>query len=703
MLFAAIAGSVGFLCFMLIPLLRSHPVFPCASLAVVAAAISLFSATSYVFEPAVALCGNGRLVSAVLTEAPQPVGDGYVCMLKCKTVDGKDFNGKMRMKSFEIPDAELYDTLSFTANIYPLGGTDADSLNYYRSTGVFIGSYPTDTVRVIPRSRISPGYIIESVRTEAYNRLRNVLKLDSGAFAGAICFGIKSGFPASVRRDFNASGTGHLIAVSGTHIAIIGFFVLAFLKALRLPKVWASLMTFAAVWFYVLLTGAEIPAVRSGIMMSVLLFGNIIHREQDALNTLGFSALLIAVANPFAVYSWSFLLSFSSILGLAVLRPALCAPCFRLIAKVPNVFLQKPLRSFCSLLCSSLAVSAAMLPADILFIGAHSLVSPLANLAVLWSVSPIIILGILTAVFSTTFFGLAAGFLCGLLCRYQLSVAKFFAGFELAYVETGQKYMQLWFGCALILCAAVLLLNIRKKLVFRLLTLVLCCTLACGVGSYMLFNRSTVKLTVCDVGNGSAFVLTKGRQAAVFACGGEKASYTVQKALDNCFTLRLKLLAVPDFDSTESAGAAGVMLSYPPEILLSPKVNFLKNITDGSCEALYPERYTEKLWDGVHIDYSCADGCEFAYITANNCKILLLFTPATDISRMPAEYLTADILVCRSQPPAKLSPEGFGLVAVSAANENWRAFAGSNSIFTAGNGNVCISIPDTKTYKIERM
>ena len=152
------------------------------------------------------------------------------------------------------------------------------------------------------------------------------------ALVVTLAVGDRSGLPADVRDDFNASGLAHILSVSGLHIAVVALVLLFSLRWLLLR--WtrlaarldvrriAGLLAIPALWAYVLLTGAEVPAVRSGIMATGLIAARLFQREPESFTQLAWAAVACLAWDPAQLHSVSFQLSFGAVLGLMTLsRP----------------------------------------------------------------------------------------------------------------------------------------------------------------------------------------------------------------------------------------------------------------------------------------------------------------------------------------------------------------------------------------------
>ena len=126
--------------------------------------------------------------------------------------------------------------------------------------------------------------------------------------AGAFFLGTTGGMTPERRRDFVAAGTVHLFAVSGLHV---GMAAMLFLLMLRIFPFRIRCFTAAVlVWVYVFLTGAAVPAVRAGVMISLFLICRGMLLSVSTLRIMGAAAGIIIISDPGAVKSVGFHYSF---------------------------------------------------------------------------------------------------------------------------------------------------------------------------------------------------------------------------------------------------------------------------------------------------------------------------------------------------------------------------------------------------------
>lgn len=105
---------------------------------------------------------------------------------------------------------------------------------------------------------------------------------------------------------FRGVGIAHLLCVSGFHVGL----VYMFFYNLLIPMVfWRGgrqlrpLLILPAVWLFVMMTGAGAPAVRAGVMITLVVLGMLLERDRMSLNSLYVALLVIVWLNPASVFS----------------------------------------------------------------------------------------------------------------------------------------------------------------------------------------------------------------------------------------------------------------------------------------------------------------------------------------------------------------------------------------------------------------
>ena len=161
------------------------------------------------------------------------------------------------------------------------------------------------------------------VREKIKNQFLEKMPLESGAFLRVILLGDRSELPKRLRESFRNSGTMHILAISGLHVALIAAAFLYFFKLIRLKRKISYALTMLFLVFLMMLTGSNASVVRATVMCIVFLTGILLGRQVDGYNSLGSAALFILVANPKDIFNVGFQLSFIAVLSMIYLTPKL--------------------------------------------------------------------------------------------------------------------------------------------------------------------------------------------------------------------------------------------------------------------------------------------------------------------------------------------------------------------------------------------
>ncbi len=125
----------------------------------------------------------------------------------------------------------------------------------------------------------------------------------------------------NVEEPFMDAGTQYIFAVDGLRIGLLAAISLGLLRLLQLPRALCGAIVLPVLWFYVGLTGWPASAVRSAIMMSVIIAGWALRRPGDLINSLCAAALIILIWQPGQLFQPGFQLSFLVVACIAAIVP----------------------------------------------------------------------------------------------------------------------------------------------------------------------------------------------------------------------------------------------------------------------------------------------------------------------------------------------------------------------------------------------
>lgn len=258
---------------------------------------------------------------------------------------------------------------------------------------------------------------------------------EEGEFLKGLMIGEKAGLRPELRQAFLVSGVAHILAVSGSNVAVIAGSIVMLLSLVRFPRRWIPFPTAIGILMYMLLTGSQPPVVRATIMALVLLAAGGWGVRGNALNGIGIAALIMFVLDAGQILDIGFQLSFGAVLSIILFYPPLNR---RIAALGGGSVVSKTLRGALRLSAVSVASSVGTLPLTALAFGQISLIGVAANIVVVplsgWSV----VLGCVTAASALLAGWLAAGFaeVNSILLWLALRVTELCAGVPFASVST---------------------------------------------------------------------------------------------------------------------------------------------------------------------------------------------------------------------------------------------------------------------------
>jgi competence protein ComEC len=252
-------------------------------------------------------------------------------------------------------------------------------------------------------------------------KLRAGLRTASGGLpwaAGGLLPGLvdgdTSGLPDSVAADFRTTGLTHLVAVSGTNVAIVASAVMGLVRRARAgPRLSAVLAGLSVVGFVVLARPSG-SVLRAAVMGLLGLLGVVLSRPRPAFTGLCAAVLVLLLLNPEMATEPGFALSVLATLGILTLAPSWTRLLHR---RMP--------RPIAEAIAIPAAAQCACAPVIALIGGGLSLIAVPANLLAAPAVAPATLLGVVAAALAplAPFLARWCADAASLPCLFLLSVA----------------------------------------------------------------------------------------------------------------------------------------------------------------------------------------------------------------------------------------------------------------------------------------
>ncbi len=163
-------------------------------------------------------------------------------------------------------------------------------------------------------------------RTLLLKRLQSSgLSDDQYAVVAAMALGDKSALTHELRETYSMTGASHILALSGLHLSII----YALLSMLVVGRRWQTISQVAiilSIWAFVFLVGMSASVVRSAVMLTVYALLALGHRKKMSVNTLAFTAIVMLLVSPQALFDVGFQMSFMAVFSILLFVPLFYRP-----------------------------------------------------------------------------------------------------------------------------------------------------------------------------------------------------------------------------------------------------------------------------------------------------------------------------------------------------------------------------------------
>ena len=259
----------------------------------------------------------------------------------------------------------------------------------------------------------------------------------------ALLLGMRDTIPDAVLDDFRATGTSHLLAISGLHVGI--------LMALALPvsaRVFGRrrslylIVPLVAVWLYAVLAGLSPSVVRASIMGTVYLAALALGRPKSILPALGLAAAVMVAVSPNILWSVSFQLSFAAMAGIATLADPVSRKLqgFFGVSDTEGAASRLPVRAVAVAVGTSAAAILATMPLTAFYFQQVSLVGLPTTLVTLPMLPFALVFHALTGILGLVLqpLGTAFGWLAWGATTYIVQVVHIAAKLPIASLETGR-------------------------------------------------------------------------------------------------------------------------------------------------------------------------------------------------------------------------------------------------------------------------
>ena len=476
--------------------------------------------------------------------------------------------------------------------------------DYYRTNGIFLCINAEKYNKIT--HLITPNSVASLYRNYLSSEIDYLAPGREGKLMKALIFGDKSGMDDEVIGYFSKSGISHIISVSGFHLAVVCGIVFYLLKTMKLGKIPRFIISEIFIFSFAALAGFSFSVVRSGIMMTVFLLGDLIKRRQDILSSLGTALILLTITMPFAIRNTSLLLSVTGVFGIGVVAPY--------FTKGINFgkYIDKPLKT----LIYSAVCSLTTLPFVLLTFREVSVISPISNLLLVPLCSVILILGIIVVLtMGIKMISSPLIIFGGIVSKLVIFITELLSSISFSTVSFEYDVIVVVvFVLFAIVSLSVFIFKSRK---FALMTIMI--SVSFIIISHLcidILSKDNISVTVFT-GKYSSVVIEKSDIITVIGKDGKKQEDAVYRYLSNKGKKEIDTLVITSNSQYYIASYDDVFYDIDVgNVFISDK----SGIPDMTVMGCNPETYQDKLVleydDYIYIDYKdfsmlCIEKSEF--------------------------------------------------------------------------------------------
>jgi competence protein ComEC len=324
--------------------------------------------------------------------------------------------------------------------------------------------------------------------------------------AEALIAGIKSELDQETLQAYSDTGAIHVLSVSGMHVGIL-FLAFSWLlsKVLNPKKLWFTVIVLVLLWLYALFTGLSPSVCRATLMFSMIQIGLVIKRDNNTLNTLFMSALILLIINPNWIFDVGFQLSYLAVLGIVVLYPKL-----RVLVEIQN----RHLRWLYEISAVSFAAQLFTFPLSIYYFHQFPNYFLLTNPFVAIISFPLLPIGVVLIFVSNVPF---LGYYLGVVFKYLLIALNKFIVFAQHIPNSVSKGMEISPSSVVLLYALIVFIILffeKRQIVFLKLATIVVLVLV-GTKFYKISLQNNQKeITFHYIPNGQGISFVSGRNAS---------------------------------------------------------------------------------------------------------------------------------------------------------------------------------------------
>ena len=339
------------------------------------------------------------LIQGTIQNETKPSATKNKYIVNINALNGKETTGKFLLyfPKEAIKNLIPGDEITLKSKLHPIKGSfnpyQFDYAKYMEKQNIFHQVYGLDKDITIVQQTKNLNYYLHTFRKKL-SAVFDIQNFDTKTHAvlNALLFGQRILLDTETIAAYSNAGVIHILAISGLHVGIF-FLILNFLlqplNRHKKGKLIKLLLILVFLWSFALISGLSASVTRAVIMFSILSIGKHYNQQNNTLNTVAFSALLLLCYNPNYIFDVGFQLSYAAVISIVLLNPF-----FKYFHFTKNKIVKYSL----DIILVSLAAQIGVLPLSIYYFNQFPVLFLVANIIVIPLTTIILFTGLATLI-----------------------------------------------------------------------------------------------------------------------------------------------------------------------------------------------------------------------------------------------------------------------------------------------------------------
>lgn len=539
-------------------------------LALIAAILGVFVSGALVYknERLIDTYSGEHTIGGYVSEVSGSYAHMSECVVRVEQVDGEMASFSAVLVTDFPSDLSLGDFFECTVKITPL--EENGEYGYLKNTNYY--DYPmlcvakNESALVMKESQFRPTLVLADLNAAISSVFYSVMTQESASLASALLLGNRHLLEDDTLRDFKRAGVYHMLALSGLHIAIlIGLFENFLRRRVYMMRGKRTVILTALSFFYLALTGFQLSACRSVIMLLILYLSYAVHTRRDSLTSLFAAVCVIAIISPSSLFDVGLQLSALSTFGIisaSIIRRKLkffTRPIFGygILSK-----LKKLARGILYLGLCSVCVFVATLPIVSEYFGEVSLATFFTNLFMGGVCECFMIISLLALCLSgIPIIGVICGALAGLVGNIMLTLVSGISNIRGVMLSLEYPFMDILVWVVFVASLILFGVNLKRRIFVALPSAIFFVLL---IVSVVLHNAIRDDFVRAEFVSGDSLILSSAD--GVYICDASDGRYgdlydSICVAKENCFT-EIDGVVLTHYHSYHSVSLARIANNY---------------------------------------------------------------------------------------------------------------------------------------------